>query len=134
MATHFPSVYTKMHIVLSSSVALKIVVNNDRGRFDDSCTNRIELSMSARLAHVVSEFCLVGTVIILYYPLPLRPLWAKEMISFSTVDFVFCEYSPNSNQMTLCKYTLMGEPISSHSSHSSHKICVDICVPNSLKK
>ena len=111
MEIHFPRVYSQMHTLLSSNVPLKIVVNNNNGRFDDSPTNRIELSMASRLAHVVTERCSVGTVIISYNPLPLGSLWEKERISFSTVDFVFCEYSPNSNRKTLCRYTLLSEPI-----------------------
>ena len=66
MGIHVPQVYSQMHTLLSSNVPLKIVANNDNGRFDDSSTNRIDLFMSSRLAHVVTEQCSVGTVIIPY--------------------------------------------------------------------
>ena len=133
MEIHLPRVYIEIRTVFSSNVPLKIDVNNDNGRFDDSSTNHIGLSMSTRLAHVVTKYCPVGTVIILYDPLPLGLLWVKERISFSTVDFVFCKYSPNSNRKTLCRYTLTSKPISFHSSHILQTNYVDIYVPNSLK-
>ena len=95
MTIHFPSVYIEIRTVLSSNIPLKIVVNNDNGRFDNSSTNRIELLMSARLAHVVTKYCPVGAVIVSYNPLTLGLLWVKERVLFLTVDFVLCEYYTN---------------------------------------